>query len=92
MNKMKVVDFEFESTFYRCRIVEDNTGDELIIGSTSFLEALHPGSFEDENEGFASTEASNIYDDIFFFTNDGDLQLNDAALIDVLKQSNPDYF
>lgn len=89
---MNVVDFEFEGTSYQCRVVKDNSGDELIIGGTSFLDALHPGSFEDENEGFANTEASNIYDDIFYFTNDDDLQLKDEELITVLRKSNPEWF
>lgn len=30
------------------------------------LDALHPGSFEDENEGFASKEAGQIYDEFLF--------------------------
>lgn len=89
---MNVVDFEFEGTSYQCRVVKDNAGDELIIGGTSFLDALHPGSFEDKNEGFANTEASNIYDDIFYFTNDDDLQLKDEELITVLRKSNPEWF
>ena len=46
-------------------MVKDNQGEYLIIGSTALLDALHPGSFEDENEGFASKEASDIYDEIF---------------------------
>lgn len=89
---MNVVDFEFEGTSYQCRVVKDNAGDELIIGGTNFLVALHPRSFEDENEGFANTEASNIYDDIFYFTNDDDLQLKDEELITVLRKSNPEWF
>ena len=38
---MVVTDFEFGGTVYQCRIVKDNSGDDLIIGSTAFLDALH---------------------------------------------------
>jgi hypothetical protein len=33
--------------------VESVDGEELLIGSTILLDALQPGSFNDENEGFA---------------------------------------
>ena len=39
-------------------------GEELLIGSTTLLDALQPGSFNDENEGFASKEAERIYDEV----------------------------
>ena len=61
---------EFGGVEYPCRIVKDNQGEYLIIGSTALLDALQPGSFEDWNEGFASEEASDIYDEIFFFTDE----------------------
>lgn len=56
---------EFGGVEYPCRMVKDNQGEYLIIGSTALLDALHPGSFEDENEEFTSKEASDIYDEIF---------------------------
>ena len=65
---MITANIEFGGVEYPCRMVKDNQGECLIIGSTALLDALHPGSFEDENEGFASKEASDIYDEIFFFT------------------------
>lgn len=54
--------------------------------------ALQPGSFEGENEGFASEEAGRIYDGIFFFTDASTLQLSDEKLIAELKKDNPDWF
>ena len=45
---------EFGGVEYPCRVVKDNQGGYLIIGSTALLDALQPGSFEDENEGFAN--------------------------------------
>ena len=65
---MKTKELQFDGNIYICRIVKSNEGEELLIGSTALLDALHPGSFEDENEGFASKEAEQIYDEVFFFT------------------------
>lgn len=62
---MIIKKFEFSGVEYPCRIVKDNQGEYLIIGSTALLDALQPGSFEDWNEGFASEEALDIYDEIF---------------------------
>ena len=53
---MKTKELQFDGNIYICRIVKSNEGEELLIGSTALLDALHPGSFEDENEGFASKE------------------------------------
>ena len=73
-------------------MVKDNQGESLIIGSTALLDALQPGSFEDENEGFASEEALGIYDEIFFFTDEHTLALPDKELVEELRRDNPEWF
>ena len=73
-------------------MVKDNQGEYLIIGSTALLDALHPGRFEDENEGFASKEASDIYDEIFFFTDERTLALPDKELVEELRRDNLEWF
>ena len=73
-------------------MVKDNQGEYLIIGSTALLDALHPGSFEDENEGFASKEASDIYDEIYFFTDERTLALPDKELVEELRRDNLEWF
>lgn len=73
-------------------MVKDNQGEYLIIGSTALLDALHPGSFEDENEGFTSKEASDIYDEIFFFTDERTLALPDKELVEELRRDNLEWF
>ena len=73
-------------------MVKDNQGEYLIIGSTALLDALHPGSFEDENEGFASKEVSDIYDEIFFFTDERTLALPDKELVEELRRDNLEWF
>ena len=54
---MKTQEVQFGGNNYPCRVVESNEGEELLIGSITLLDALQPGSFNDENEGFASKEA-----------------------------------
>lgn len=89
---MKTQELQFGGDTYMCRIVKSNEGEDLLIGSTALLDALQPGSFEDENEGFASKEAENIYDDVFYFTDGKNLQLPDRELIAELKKDNPEWF
>lgn len=89
---MATKEFEFNGVSYLCRVVVSNENEPLIIGSTKLLDALHPGSFEDENEGFASKEAEDIYDEIFYFIDEDSLKLNDEDLIELLKEGNPEWF
>ena len=86
-------DIEFGGETYKCRIIEDKDGERLLIGSHELNDALHPGEWEDENEGFASEEAEEIYDDIFFFMDYWDLiHLSDEELREELKKEHPDWF
>lgn len=89
---MKTQEIQFGGNTYPCRVVISNEGEELLIGSTALLDALHPGSFNDENEGFASKEAERIYDEVFFFTDKNSLKLSDKELITELKEDNPEWF
>ncbi len=89
---MEYKDYEFNGKTYHCRVVEDKDGEELVIAGTDFLDALQPGAFGDENDGFASKEAESIYDEIFYFTNVVDLQLDDEQMIELLKLDNPEWF
>ena len=77
---------------YTSRVVESNEGEELLIGSITLLNALQPGSFNDENEGFASKAAERIYDEVFFFTDMANLRLTDVELVAELKKDNPEWF
>lgn len=52
---MKTMEYHFNGNTYVCRIVQANDGEELIIAPTALLDVIQPGSFEDENEGFANT-------------------------------------
>lgn len=89
---MRTRKIQFDGDTYVCRIVKSNEGEDLIIGSTKLLDTLHPGSFEDENEGFASKEAEQLYNEVFFFTDSRTLRLPDNELIAELKESNPEWF
>ena len=81
---MRTKELEFDGKTYICRIVDSI--------STELLDALQPGSFEDVNEGFASKEAEDLYDEVFYFTEPQNLLLPDKELIEVLKESNSDWF
>jgi len=76
---MKTNEIQFGGKSYVCRIVEANDGEELLIAPTTLLDALQPGSFNDENEGF-------------FFTDERTLQLPENELVAELKKDNPDWF
>ena len=89
---MIITEIKFGGVKYPCRMVKGNQGEFLIIGSTALLDALQPGSFEDENEGFASKEASDIYDEIFYFTDENTLALPDKELVEELRRDNPEWF
>lgn len=89
---MRTQEIQFGGDTYVCRIVKSNEGEDLLIGSTKLLDTLHPGSFEDENEGFASKEAEQLYDEVFFFTDTKTLRLPDNELIAEIKESNPEWF
>ena len=89
---MRTQEIQFGGDTYVCRIVKSNESEDLIIGSTKLLDTLHPGSFEDENEGFASKEAEQLYNEVFFFTDSKTLRLPDNELIAELKESNPEWF
>lgn len=52
----------------------------------------NPGSFGDENEGFANKEAEYIYDEIFFFTDAETLALPEEQFIEELKKDNREWF
>ncbi len=89
---MKTQKIQFGGSTYTCRLVNSKDGEELIIAPTTLLDALQPGSFEDENEGFASLDAEELYDEIFFFTDKEILKRPDKELIDDLKKDNPEWF
>lgn len=89
---MEYKDYEFNGKTYHCRVVVDKDGEELVIGGRDFLDALHPGAFGDENDGFVSKEAEQLYDEIFYFTDVVDLQLDDEQMIELLKIDNPEWF
>lgn len=64
----------------------------LIIAPTALLDIIQPGSFGDENEGFANKEAEYIYDEIFFFTDAETLALPEEQFIEELKKDNREWF
>jgi len=89
---MKTKEIHFDGKTYVCRVVYSIDGEELLVGSTELLDALHPGPFRDGDEDFSSEEAKALYDEVFYFTDKRSLELPDKELVEVLKESNPDWF
>lgn len=89
---MKTMEYHFNGNTYVCRIVQADNGEELVIAPTALLDAIQPGSFEDENEGFVNKEAEYIYDEIFFFTDAKTLALPEDQFIEELKKDNSEWF
>lgn len=89
---MKTKNLEFDGKTYICRVVKSIDGEDLIIGSTRLLDALRPHLSDTENDGFACKEAARIDEEVFFYTDDNDLRLPDNELVEVLKESNPEWF
>ena len=89
---MKTQEVQFGGNNYPCRVVESNEGEELLIGSTTLLDALQPGSFNDENEGFASKEAERIYNEVFFLYRYGKLTTYRRRTGCRTEKDNPEWF
>lgn len=89
---MQTTAIDFNGESFICRVVKDNQGTELIIGSLELESKLHPEDFGTCNDGFASKEAGDIYDGIFFFTESQNLRLSESELIGLLKQEHPGWF
>lgn len=89
---MKTKEYYWGGNTYVCRIVQANDGEELIIAPAALLDIIQPGSFGDENEGFANKEAEYIYDEIFFFTDAETLALPEEQFIEELKKDNREWF
>ena len=90
MKTMTVI--TFGGIEYTCRIVKDNQGEDQYIGSLALLDAMHPGSFDKSYDVFVGMEAQYIYEDFFFYTEEENLLLPDDKLIEILHESNPNWF
>ena len=88
---MKTKNIEFNGNIYVCRVIIVND-EELTIAPLRLLDALHPGAYSEENNGFASSDAVNIDEGIFYYTSDDVMQLSDGELVEELKEDNPDLF
>lgn len=89
---MITTEINYKGMDYTCRIVNSNEGEELIIAGTSLLDVLMPYPATYGSDGFADKEAEKIDEDIFFYTADSNLGLPDDALIEELKEDNPEWF
>lgn len=77
---------------YKCRILIDNEGNELIIASTQLLDKLMPYVMTDTCSGYADKEAEHVDNKIFYYVDSSDLSLDDSHLKEIVKEANPDWF
>lgn len=66
-------------------------GEEIIISTLECYDALHPFEWGAENDGFASKDAEKLFDTIFTFVDEDEINLPFKALKKVLEESNPDF-
>lgn len=89
---MVTTEINYKGKGYTCRVLESNEGEQLTIGGLSLMDALMPNQITESCNGFADKEAERVDEEIFSYTSDADLQLSDSELIDILKESNPEWF
>lgn len=77
---MRTLGMKSEGSTYTCRIVKSIAGEDLLIGYVRLLDLLHPGEFGSENNGFASKDAEDLYDNVFYFMESQNLPLSDKEL------------
>lgn len=63
----------------------NEAGEEIIISTLKLYDALHPNEWGTENDGFASREAEVIYDDIYYFVDDDEINLPCKKLLKVIQ-------
>lgn len=89
---MTTTEIIYRGKTYICRVIPSNDGEELIIAGLKLLDVLMPYPITDKCNGFADKEAEIIDEEIFFYTSESDLQLEDKELIDLMRESNPEWF
>lgn len=85
---MKTIVITYKGEDFKCRVVQDNEGTDLIVGSTKLLDTLSPNPAE----SFPDKEAERLYNEIFYYVTDKELALPDNELIEILAEANPDFF
>ncbi len=86
---MTTTEITYRDKTYICRVLTSNDGEPLIIAGLRLLDALMPYPSSDN---FADKEAERIDEEIFFYTNECDLKLDDRDLTELMKENNPDWF
>lgn len=89
---MTTTEITYQGKTYTCRVLKSNNGEELIIAGLELLDTLMPYPMADGCDGFADKEAEKIDEEIFFYTNESDLELDDRDLTELMRENNPDWF
>lgn len=89
---MTTTEITYRDETYTCRVLSSNDGEPLIIAGLKLLDALMPYPITGGCNGFADKEAEKIDEDIFFYTNECDLKLEDKELTELMREENPEWF
>lgn len=66
---------EFDGMKYPVRILTDCEGNDIMtISTTDLLDAIHPGEWDDENEGWVNKEAE-LVDEMVYYYHDSNRDL-----------------
>lgn len=58
---------EFDGMKYPIRMLKDSVGEILVISNTDLYDAIRPGDWDDENDGWANEEAKLVDEDIYYY-------------------------
>lgn len=83
---MKIIELQYHSEIYKCRVIPSIDGEELIIASVKLMDKIIPGAT------FTDKEAELLDEKIFYYVTDKELKLSDEELIEVVREANPDFF
>ena len=89
---MITANIEFGGVEYPCRMVKDNQGEYLIIGSTALLDALHPAVSRTRTRDLPVRKHRTSTMRVFFFTDERTLALPDKELVEELRRDNLEWF
>lgn len=89
---MTTTEITYRDKTYICRVLTSNDGDPLIIAGLRLLDALMPYPNTNSCNSFADKEAEKIDEEIFFYTNECDLKLDDRDLTELMRENNPEWF
>lgn len=90
---MKFTELEYKGETYKCRVLSDSDGDELIIAPTTLLDKVFPYNEEKGRCLYPDDEANATDDKVFYYETPRVLsEYSDKELLKEMIDVNPDFF